>query len=183
MTRILLAFSTMLFLNTAALAGEIDTEQSVITWNGSKVTGDHHGGQISPRSSSIKLSDGAITSGEIVFEMSSLTVTNLEGQWKDKFLGHIKSPDFFDVAKFPTATLKLHGIADGEATGELTVKGVTLPISFPVRRVDEKYVGKATFDRTKFGITYGSGSFFENLGDKVINDTVDVEFTLVVKGE
>jgi polyisoprenoid-binding protein YceI len=79
--------------------------------------------------------------------------------------------------------LKLHSIADGQATGELIIKGVTQPISFPVRRADDKYVGKATFDRTKFGITYGSGSFFENLGDKVINDAVDVEFTLAVKGE
>jgi polyisoprenoid-binding protein YceI len=183
MTKFLLPFATLLFLNASALAAEVDTEQTVITWKGSKITGAHHAGQIYAKSSSIKLSDGVITSGEIVFEMTSLTVTDLEGEWKDKFLGHMKSPDFFDVAKFPTATLKLHSIADGQATGELIVKGVTQPISFPVRRVDEKYVGKATFDRTKFGITYGSGSFFENLGDKVINDAVEVEFTLAVKGE
>jgi hypothetical protein len=60
---------------------------------------------------------------------------------------------------------------------------VTQPISFAVKQVEQKYVGKTSFDRTKFGITFGSGSFFEDLGDKMINDVVEVEFTIALKGE
>ena len=129
------------------------------------------------------LADGVITSGEIVFEMGSMTVGDLEGEWETKFLGHMKSPDFFDVASFPTATLKVKSFKEGQMKGDLTIKGVTRPIAFPAEVKEGKYVGKASFNRTEFGITYGSGSFFEDLGDKMINDTVDVEFSFAVKGD
>ena len=180
MKNLLLPLVTMLFVNASALAAQVDASQSVITWKGSKITGDHHVGQLSTRSSSLKLSGDQITGGQIVFEMNSLTVTDLQGKWKDKFLGHMKSADFFDVANFPTATLTVQSMVDGQLSGQLTIKGVTQPTSFPVRLVDGKYVGKATFDRTKFGITYGSGNFFENLGDKMINDKVEVEFSIAL---
>ena len=183
MMKSLLAMLATLTLTTSAFAGEIDPNQSSIKWRGSKITGDYHDGQISTRSSTLKLVNGRVSSGEVVFDMDSFTVGNLEGEWKDKFLGHMKSADFFDVAKFPTATLKLSRIKKGTASGELTVKGITQPITFPVALVDGKYVGKATFDRTKFGIIYGSGSFFKNLGDKLINDQIDVEFSLSVTGD
>lgn len=183
MTKIFLAFTSLLFLTTSVYAVELDTKTSVITWKGSKITGDQHTGQIFAKSSSIQVTDGVITSGEIVFDMASFTVTDLEGEWKTKFLGHMKSPDFFDVAKFPTATLKVRDFKKGRIAGDLTIKGVTQTISFPVRTVDGKYMGKTTFDRTKFGMTYGSGSFFKNLGDKLINDAVEVEFTIALKGK
>jgi polyisoprenoid-binding protein YceI len=183
MTKIFLAFTALLFLCGTAMATEVDVAQSAITWKGSKITGDHHVGHISTKSSSLTLSDGVIAGGDIVFDMNSLTVNDLEGKWKDKFIGHMKSADFFDVANHPTARLKLNNIADGKATGTLTIKGVTQPISFAVKQVDQKYVGKTSFDRTKFGITFGSGSFFEDLGDKMINDAVEVEFTIALMGE
>ncbi len=183
MTKTILALLAILSLNASAYAAEIDPKLSSFTWRGSKITGDYHAGQVSPESSSLTLVAGKIESGEVVFAMNSITVSDLDGEWKDKFLGHIKGPDFFDVSKFPTTTLKLSSIKNGTAAGELTVKGVTQPISFTVKHVDATYVGKATFDRTKFGITFGSGSFFENLGDKLINDAVDVEFTLALKVE
>ncbi len=181
MTKVLLALVALTSLSASALAAELDTKHSVITWKGSKITGDAHVGQISTQSSSINLVEGQIANGEIVFAMGSLTVSDLDGEWEAKFLGHMKSPDFFDVDKFPTATLRIEDFKDGKMTGQLTIKGVAQPISFPAKRVDGKYVGKATFDRTKFGITYGSGSFFEGLGDKLINDTVEVEFSLALE--
>jgi len=183
MTKPLAALAALFLLNASALAAEVDTQKSSIAWKGSKITGSHHIGQISPKTSSLKVVEGVVASGEVVFAMDSMTVGDLEGEWKDKFIGHMKSPDFFDVGKFPTATLKLDSIADGQAKGELTIKGVSQPIAFPVQHKEGKYVGKATFDRTKFGIIYGSGSFFDDLGDKLINDQVEVEFTLVLKGE
>jgi polyisoprenoid-binding protein YceI len=180
MNKFFIAFLSLLLLNASALAAELDPQESSVTWKGSKITGDFHDGQISIKSSSLKLSRGALVSGKIMFDLNSITVGNLEGEWKDKFLGHMKSPDFFDVGKFPTATLNIETFKNGEMTGELTIKGVTQPISIPTKRVAGKYVGKATFDRTKFGITYGSGSFFKNLGDKLINDTVEIEFSIAL---
>lgn len=183
MTKPLFAIATMFLLNASAFAAEIDLQKSSVSWKGSKITGAHHIGQISPKSSSLQLVEGVVSSGEVVFAMSSLTVGDLKGEWKAKFLRHMQSPDFFDVVKFPTATLSLNTVTDGQAKGTLTIKGITQPITFPVQHDDGKYVGKATFDRTKFGITFGSGNFFEDLGDKLIHDEVDVEFTLVVKGK
>ena len=183
MTKSLAALAAFFLLNASALAAEVDNQKSSIAWKGSKITGANHVGQISPKSSSLTLVEGVVASGEVVFAMDSLTVGDLEGEWKDKFIRHMKSPDFFDVGKFPTATLKLTSMTEGQAKGELTIQGVTQPITFPVQHSDGKYVGKVTFDRTKFGITYGSGSFFDDLGDKLINDQVEVDFTLVVRGE
>jgi polyisoprenoid-binding protein YceI len=65
-----------------------------------------------------------------VFDLTTLSVTELEGRWKDKFLAHMKSSDFFDVARFPTAAFKLNANKNGRADGELTIKGVTQPLSF-----------------------------------------------------
>ena len=105
----------------------------------------------------------------------------IEGKKAENFLKHMMSEDFFEVGKFPTASLELSENKGGEMTGQLTVKGKTHPITFAVKQEGGKYVGKATFNRTKFGIIYRSGNFFMDLGDKVINDEVQVEFTIALK--
>jgi len=110
MTKTILALLAILSLNASAYAAEIDPKLSSFTWRGSKITGDYHAGQVSPESSSLTLVAGKIESGEVVFAMNSITVSDLDGEWKDKFLGHIKGADFFDVSKFPTTTLKLSSI-------------------------------------------------------------------------
>lgn len=171
-----------LFLSPAH-AAEVDTAKSAITWTGSKVTGSSHTGVLSLKSSSIQLEDGVLSGGELVFDMDSMTVTDLDGSMEKKFLGHMKSADFFDVATHPTATFKVESFKDGKFSGVLTIKGVSRPASFDVKKTGDKYEGKATFNRTEFGIIYGSGSFFEDLGDKMISDEVKVAFSLVVKGD
>ena len=127
--------------------------------------------------------DGVLVDGEMVFDMDSMTVTDLDGAMEKKFLGHMKSADFFDVATHPTATFKVDSFKDGKFSGVLTIKGVSRPASFGVMLTGHKYVGTASFNRTEFGIIYGSGSFFEDLGDKMISDLVEVEFSLVLKGD
>jgi len=181
MTKILSLFSALLMLSTTAIAAEIDAANSVITWTGSKVTGSFHTGNITPKTSKITVSNGEVQGGQVIFDMTSLTVTDLEGKKAENFLKHMMSEDFFEVGKFPTASLELSENKGGEMTGQLTVKGKTHPITFAVKQDGGKYVGKATFDRTKFGIVYRSGNFFVDLGDKVINDEVQVEFTIALK--
>jgi len=184
MKKLLLALSAFMFLTGSPMAAEIDVSKSSIKWKGSKVTGSNHFGQISPKSSSLSLKEGKIASGRVVLDMSSLTVEDIETEkYATKFLNHMKGDDFFQVAKFPTATLEIERVEGDQMIGSLTIKGVTKPFSFPVTVEDGQYVGKTTFDRTKYGVIYKSGNFFQDLGDKVINDDVEVEFKIVLKDE
>ena len=171
-----------LSLSLPALAAEIDTDASVITWTASKVTGSSHTGRIFPRTSKVEVVEGNIVRGEMIFDMASFTVTDLTGTWADKFLKHIKSSDFLDVEKFPTATIKINSVEGDRATGDLTVMGKTRRIVLSLKKGKGKWAGKATFNRTEFGMTYGSDNFFQGLGDKAIEDLVHVAFELVLKG-
>lgn len=182
-TKATIICAALFAIHTPTHAAEVDAARSVMTWKGSKVSGDTHHGRITASSSSLEVRDGQIVGGEVVLDMKTITVEDLQGKWRDKLLGHIKSADFFDVGKFPTATLKIEKVENGKAFGRLRVKDVSQPISFSVKRAGNKYVGSAFFDRTKFGVTYGSGSFFKNLGDKLIHDVVEVEFAIVVKDD
>ncbi len=183
MTIRIITLAAALFLSSTASAVEVDAGKSTVTWKASKVTGAGHFGQMPVKSSKLKLVKGRVSSGSIVFDMQSFTVTDLKGKWQQKFLGHMKSPDFFDVAKFPTASLQLTSITGNTAKGMLSIKGTSHPTTFSVQFRDGMYVGKTSFDRTKFGLKYGSGSFFKGLGDKAINDLVEVEFRIAVKGK
>ena len=168
-------------LAAPAQAAEIDTAQSSITWTGSKVTGDSHTGVVPVKSSKLKVKGGQVVGGGVVMDMAKFTVTDLKGKWADKFIGHMHSKDFFNTKQFPTASLTIKSIKNGTLQGTLTIMGTAQPISFPVKRDGAFYVGKASFDRTKYGIKYGSGSFFKGLGNRMINDQVDVAFRIAVK--
>ena len=183
MKHILLALTTFLFFGNAAFAAEVDVAQSTIKWKGIKVTGSNHYGLISPKSSSLTLANGTVASGQLVIDMSTITVTDIQGERANKFLRHMMNEDFFEVAKYPTATLTIKEVKGGKMMGDLTIKGITKPFSFAYTIKDGKYVGKTTFDRTKYGVVYRSGNFFEDLGDKIINDDVEIEFEIAVKGE
>ncbi|RYF69906.1 MAG: YceI family protein, partial [Cytophagaceae bacterium] len=161
--------------------------KSTLSWNGKKVTGEHSG--------NIKVQDGAfvvdgskVTGGQFTFDMNSITCTDLTDKgYNDKFIGHIKSEDFFNTAKFPTSTFKITKVTPkgGELydiTGNMTIKGITNAVTFPatVKMAGNQITaaGKATLDRTKYDIRYGSKSFFENIGDKAIYDDFTVDMKL-----
>lgn len=165
-----------------------DTQKSTVKWIGEKVTGEHFG-NIDLKSGDLTVENGKISSAAIVMDMTSINVKDLEGEYADKLQGHLKSPDFFNVADFNTSTFALTDFkekksANGnyEITGTLTIKGITHSISFPAQ-VDitgNQVVAKAdlTFDRTKYEIRYNSGSFFDDLGDYMIYDDVKISFEL-----
>ena len=162
----------------------VNAEKSEITWLGEKVTGEHRG-TIDIKEGSLEIKGGELTGGNFTIDMTTITNTDQEGEYKGKLEGHLKSDDFFGVAKHPTASLSITKIAkkgDSYAiTADLTIKGITNSIQFKAQMVDLKgfYNINATIviDRSKYDVRYGSGSFFDNLGDKTIYD----EFTLTVK--
>jgi polyisoprenoid-binding protein YceI len=173
-TKIILA--ALLLTSYSAMAENIDLGKSSFTWRGSKIVGDFHTGPIGMKKATLK--DGK---GEFVADMNTIEETTLEGEWKAKFLGHIKSEDFFNVKKYPSAKLKIEKIDNGYLYGTLTIKNKTHDVTVPFTKNGNTYTGELGFDRTKYDIVYGSGNFFKNLGDKVIADTVTLKFKIVTK--
>lgn len=170
-------------------AFEIDTKASKVHWTGKKVTGEHTG-YLSVGSGTVTVDNNAVTSAKVNMDMNSIVCTDLtDAEWNKKFVGHLRSDDFFSVEKHPTSVFEITSVktSGGESTvkGKLTIKGITNEISFPakvnVANGTVKATGTAKIDRTKWDIKYGSGKFFEGLGDKMIYDEFEISFDIVAK--
>ncbi len=161
---------------------EVNTETSQVTWKAYKVTGSHHG-TVDLTEGFLTFDDDKLTGGEFTVDMSSLVSIDLEGdaENKGKLEGHLKSEDFFHTenhadSKMVFTDVKSTGKNSYEVTGDLTIKGITKPATFEVSVYGSKATATLKVDRAEYDVRYGSGSFFENLGDKTIYD----EFDLVV---
>lgn len=159
---------------------EVKTESSTVMWKAYKVTGSHTG-LVQLKEGSLSFDETTLTGGEFVVDMTSLISTDLEGEYKGKLEGHLKSDDFFGVENHPSSKLvftkvEATGKNSYEVTGDLTIKGITKPVTFDVSIYGSKATASLKVDRANYNVRYGSGSFFENLGDKTIYD----EFDLVV---
>ncbi|WP_224484652.1 YceI family protein [Robertkochia aurantiaca] len=171
-------------------------DSSMIEWKGEKPTGTHHG-IVMVESGEIMVEAGTPQSGDFVIDMTSITVQDLEaGDGKEDLEAHLKGTvegkegDFFNVTEYPDATFEMTGITEENGKtmmqGNLTIKGKTNNISFPVTVSEEGDMISIdsepfTIDRTKWDVNYGSKSVFDNLGDKFIYD--DMELTVHVKAE
>lgn len=191
-TSLSIALSAVLFASTGGgKTYKVDNKISNLEWHGKKVSGAHHG-NIVVKEGELVVTDKMLSSGTIHFDMNSIVCNDLEGEYKGKLEGHLKSADFFDVEEHKTSTLKINSVtkAEGENNytikGDLTIKGITHPISFPATILMENNklvaVGEVDVDRTKYNIKYGSGQFFEGLGDKMIYDDFTIKFKLGAKG-
>lgn len=166
---------------------KVDVKASSVKWVGKKVTGQHNG-TISLEGGRLEMEDGKLTGGLFTINMATIVCEDLSGGGKEKLEGHLNSPDFFDVAKYPTATFVItkavpQGPENYKVVGNITIKGTTEEIQFPVKlkTMDGKYVATADLkiDRSKFDVKYGSGSFFDDLGDKTIYDDFELSIKLV----
>ena len=154
------------FAASAASPAGIALQGSVF-FTGSKVTGSHTC-QFKEWTGSVTLKNGKAEGGELEFTIKTASVEGDVGSrndWTGKLEEHLKSPDFFDVAKFPTATFKSTEIkAGGDAgathtvKGDLTMHGVTKRVSFPATLAvkGKDVTGKTEFsiNRKDFGIAY-----------------------------
>jgi polyisoprenoid-binding protein YceI len=175
---LLVAFSA----SVSAQTKKIDVSKSTIAWVGKKVTGQHNG-TVNFKDGSLTFKGKTLTGGTFNVDMTSIGVSDLSGDGKTGLEGHLKNEDFFGTDKFPTATIKFTKVAAKSAgvyavTADLTIKGVTKPVSFDLAVKGNAATTAFKIDRTKYDIRYGSNSFF-NLGDKAINDDFDVAVTLV----
>lgn len=175
-----------LTLTTALFAGsqKVDVAKSTVNWTGKKVTGEHHG-TIAVKEGNLEVAGGKVTGGKVVMDMSAIANTDLtDADMNAKLIGHLKSDDFFGVATYPTAELVITKVDGTTFSGNLTIKGITNPASFTATSSKDGkstvYKGALTVDRSKYNVKYGSKSFFDNLGDKVIYDEFTLDFSLVV---
>lgn len=174
----------------------VDLTNSKVLWVGSKPTGKHNG-FINLQSGTVVVNDGAVTGGKFVLDMNTITSTDLEGGMKDNLEAHLKGTaegkedDFFNVAKYPTATFeisKVTGLAnDPDAThlvyGNLTLRDVTKEVGFKATiGTNDQGVRVSTqpfaINRADFGIKFMSKSFFDDLKDKFIDDNIDISINL-----
>lgn len=163
----------------------LDPHNSIVRWEGRKKIGFIERGTVQFSQGAVEVVDGAITGGSFTVDLTTLDSRDSQSHERnEKFVTHLKADDFFGVEQHPTATLDMHTVADdGTVTGDLTIRGITHEITFlPTVQVDDRRLtltAQLSFDRSRFDIKYGSGTFFENLGDSLIEDMVTLDVTVV----
>lgn len=199
MKKLALVFLFCSFIGLAGIVAEdlhvdvyhVDVNNSSVEWFASKFTGKHNG--------TVRLSGGEINnnhgqlSGSLSIDMNSIQDTDLKDEKMNaKLTNHLKSEDFFHAEKFPNSTFVITSITplaevkEGlthNVKGNLTIKDKTNPISFNASIITQESkmicVGSAVVDRSKFDVRYGSKSFFEDIGDKVIYDEFTIKFNVI----
>ncbi len=174
---------------------KVDNTKSTVEWLGKKIGGQHDG-TVGIQQGNITIDANNLKGGEVIIDMTSIKNKDItDAETNAKLIGHLKSDDFFSVEKFKTAKLvilsakPIKGAAKGspnyDITANLTIKGITNKITFKaiVTVSQTTFTGWANIviDRSKWDVRYGSGSFFDNLGDKVIKDEIEFKVNLVAK--
>lgn len=170
---------------------ELSVTESLLRWEGRNVNGSHYG--------TIPMKSGFLDArnmiGEMVLDMAGLKDMSLDGDDLQPVLeAHLRSDDFFFTTMFPEATFRMTAmqpVPDCPATlpnfrmmGQLKMRGASKDVfaAVQLRNVaDGKLTmqGNLDFDRTEWGVIYGSSRFFQHLGYHVVYDLVSVDFRLV----
>ena len=172
------------------IVNNLDLAASVMTWKGTKPTGSHDG-TVSFKSGGMVVENGVLKDGEFVIDMSTIKNLDMAGsEGAGKIEKHLKAPDFFDVALYPSSKFVITSVLQVEGnmtvTGNLTIKDVTKSITIPasVSTLDGVTTFKSelfNIDRADFNVKYGSKRWIEGLKDKFIDDLVEMSFTVVSK--
>lgn len=188
------------FVPAVALAAPaqkmIDTAASTINWTGGKeFVNDKHSGTVALSNGFLTVDGDKVTGGEFTVDMNSIKNTDVtDPAMNGKLVGHLKSPDFFDVANHKDAKFVITKVTAKSATeqifeGNATIRGKTVAVKIPATVKKEGATmmasGKLELDRTKFDVKYNSKSFVPDLvksaKDKVIKNNIDLEFNIKTK--
>lgn len=157
---------------------------SEILWTGyGEIGGYSLTGKIKLKDANIEVDGDSLKAATILIDMASINHDdkNLES--------HLKNLDFFDVSKYATAafeTVRIENLnkTSAIAVGNLTIKGITLPMTIPLsitkKGSNKTLKAKMSIDRTKYGIKYNSKSFFGDLGDQAIKNNFILEFMVEI---
>ena len=172
----------------------LDLGESGVEWLGRNLL-NKHGGSLALKSGYLDFDGTTITGGEVVLSMHQIHCADLAGTpLHDVLIAHLRSDDFFDTERFPEARVVLRSVqfdpnaAPGgqnlNVEADLTLKGVTAPVSFTASAgldADGRPAAQASFaiDRTQWGVLYGSGKFFHRLAGHLVNDLIEIQLRLV----
>ena len=186
MKRLLLILPLLALLSMAAYLPtnyNVDTAASSIVWTGYKVTGKHTG-TVKIKNGNLAWADGKLTGGSFEIDMTSITDTDLEGEWAAKLVGHLKSEDFFAAEQFPTLTFVSTSVVKKDeenyiVNGDLTIRGITKPISLkavyggtmtdPWGQVKAGFELSGSVSRKEFGLLW---NVVTEAGGAVVSDEV-----------
>ena len=164
---------------------QINTNESVVNWNGTLVGVYDHYGTLDFKNGEIFIKDGKISDGSFVVDMKTMKPIDEnynpeEGSTKEKLVGHLSSPDFFDVENYPEASFKIKAHKDNKIVGDLTIRGNTheeTVKNLEIKNMDGKmkFRGTMTFDRNKYDVNWK-----HPVKDKVLSD--DIELKITIKG-
>ena len=189
---------------------KIDSKKSKLNWlGGLKYNVKDHYGEILVKNGRFKIDENKSISGKLVVDMNSISNEDVDVQWKQNLISHLKSEDFFDVKKFPEATIEINSskiiekldnnIFKAQVDADLTIKSFKNKIRFNAEidlgSASKSAKGKMVFDRNDFGIQYrsemhlyDSESFWNKIGssinpavDKIIKDDIEIEFSIISK--
>ena len=186
--------TVLVTLITASDTLYINVDSSTINWIGRKVTGEHSG-TLNLSKGWVVMQEGSIIGGKFIFDMTSIKNTDIESpEWKEKLEKHLMAEDFFFTDSFPHAILEIKDHSqivkynteiNNRIIADLNIRGITHEINFPleISQVQSIFYTEGTIDinRTIFNIRYKSGTFFEELGDRMIYDDFTVQFSLQTK--
>ena len=192
--KVIFVGTVLVTLITASDTLYINVDSSTINWIGRKVTGEHSG-TLNLSKGWVVMQEGSIIGGKFIFDMTSIKNTDIESpEWKEKLEKHLMAEDFFFTDSFPHAILeikdhsqivKFNTEINNRIIADLNIRGITHEINFPleISQVQSIFYTEGTIDinRTIFNIRYKSGTFFEELGDRMIYDDFTVQFSLQTK--
>ena len=170
----------------------IDSAASTVNWKGTEITGKSHVGTVDIYKGNLEVVDETIAKAFVSMDMNTIVVTDegMSDGAKESLLGHLKSEDFFGVEKFPDSQMFIEGVKEKDGVphvfGKIIIRRIPQPIHFPVTLSEEDGTitvdASLTFDRSKHDVKFRSGAFpdlFPNLGDKLINDDIELDVHIV----
>lgn len=160
----------------------VDATVSKVMWKGEMLGVYSHEGTINIKEGAITTEGGAVTGGDIVIDMGTITPTDEnynpdEQKTPENLVGHLSSPEFFSTGDHPTATFKVKSMSDAGIVGDLTIKGKTNEETVVVSDWKESEgtfsaTGSLTFNRQNYDVSYSPGK------DMVLSDDIVLNFEL-----
>jgi polyisoprenoid-binding protein YceI len=166
-----------------AVQKDVNLEESSVKWEGEMIGIKAHWGYLDLTEATVEMTGDKITGGSFVADMTTIDPQDdmyTEEQTPEKLVGHLSSPDFFDVANHPTASFEITSVSeDGStATGDLTIRGITHEEKVnDITIADGVVTGELTFDRKKYDVSWKAP-----MQDAVLSDDIPLTIELKVAG-
>ncbi|PZR21070.1 MAG: hypothetical protein DI538_29870 [Azospira oryzae] len=167
----------------------LDKKESFVNWRGSMLGGvNSHTGFVYVSKGEIWVDNGAVVGGKVDIDMT--TIEDHQHGTDNNLVNHLKDTDFFDVTKFPVSSMvigKVSPLGSGKHTvsGDLTIKGITHPVSFPaeiaLNNGNLHANGRLVIDRTQWNVRYKSAKFYALVADQTMSDSIELHIQILAR--